>query len=345
MLLRSAVQSPVASGSLDHIGQHMYCKLLSAFGSQPVAASLCRSNLLPVPLRIMGRSSASASAAKAAKSPKPVKKDGAVAKSKGSPHSKAAKAKAKCQKNQERMEREQEAKQKEPLVLRALELAAKKHQLEQSDNGASSASSSALVPVPAAAPAAAPAAPSTPVANQAPASAESPLPQPVVMPPTARLSLPDRFVTSKTRAIDLRLPENAVMYPPLNHELPLGFQIPPSPEKIPSFAAPGVEKGFEHCNPYAEKIAALEWEVPRGWTPPPPSEIERPVVYGVPGMMKWANHGLGIVQRVLPSGAMHFLKHTLGGRTYRTMFSGIDAPGAMGFGFSWAEVKYQSNPK
>ncbi|CAJ1389428.1 unnamed protein product, partial [Effrenium voratum] len=44
-------------------------------------------------------------------------------------------------------------------------------------------------------------------------------------------------------------------------------------------------------------------------------------------MCAWPDQYAGVCQRRMPNGVLHYLAHSLRGRRYRTMFSGVDAPG------------------
>lgn len=149
------------------------------------------------------------------------------------------------------------------------------------------------------------------------------------LPTTAVVPVADLEQVSKTGATDLRLQDNVMQWP---------YRVLPTEEsetKYDQSQLPDTTKFARFrgeldgiCeNIYMTQAHAREWNIPETWNLPLPDELQRPLVYNLPGMMSWANHNLGIVQQVLPSGALGFLVETLSKRQYRTMFSGIDAPG------------------
>ncbi|CAE7861900.1 unnamed protein product [Symbiodinium microadriaticum] len=119
----------------------------------------------------------------------------------------------------------------------------------------------------------------------------------------------------KTGAMDIREPSWFVDCSASAQTL-MEFAIPQAPDP--------------DANPYqvaAEVTDAKTWTLPQGWEPP--SVLEQPVIHDLPGMLAWPNHNIGALQRSvpLPSSVLGFLRHALATREYRTMFSGVDAPG------------------
>ena len=147
------------------------------------------------------------------------------------------------------------------------------------------------------------------------------------LPTTAVAPVDGLEQVSKTGATDLRLQDPVMSWPyrvQPNEETKYDQSQLPDTTKFASFR--GELDGI--CeNIYMTQAHAREWDIPQTWQLPLPDELQRPLVYNLPGMMSWANHNLGIVQQVLPNGALGFLRETMSKRRYRTMFSGIDAPG------------------
>ena len=146
---------------------------------------------------------------------------------------------------------------------------------------------------------------STPPHSPKQSPAPPPLPRSVVMPRTPA----DGWRMANTGAVDLRMEDRAMVL-----KLP---EIKYGP--IPS-------SSFLELDELEDLTTS--WRLPEGWCPP--REVERPVVWSLESMMKWPEHYAGVSQRVMPTGVLNYLRHALRRRNYRTMFSGVDAPGAPG---------------
>ena len=143
-----------------------------------------------------------------------------------------------------------------------------------------------------------------------------PLPLSKVVPlnPTGKLD----WKISKTGAVDLRVDDDRLYFAP-----PGGpGKLYKHPENKVSFI-----RAEAQPNVYAGAHEAKAWQLPDGWVCPP--QVERPVVWSLDSMMQWPDHNIGVAQRVMPAGAINYLRHTLAAREYRTMFSGVDAPGGI----------------
>ena len=113
-----------------------------------------------------------------------------------------------------------------------------------------------------------------------------------------------------TGSIDVRVPDDQMIMKGEKTSSITNFIPGPFPGPIPS------DQTIE---------AAKAWNIPSNWSPP--DTVERPVVNCLEGMMSWPNHYIGTAVRTLPAGVVNYLRHTLASRVYRTMFSGVDAPG------------------
>ena len=69
------------------------------------------------------------------------------------------------------------------------------------------------------------------------------------------------------------------------------------------------------------------WSLPNDWEPSP--NIVKPIVFDLKDMFSYHSDNVHTANTAMPQGAINFLVNSFKQRSYRTAFSGVDAPGTM----------------